>query len=177
LLSLINDLLDLAKIESGKVEINLEPVQCLSVVDEVVAALRPAAESKGLALRATFAGRCLTVRADRRALSQILLNLTNNAIKFTEQGCVELHAKRRQEGARRLVEISVTDTGVGIRDEDRAKLFQAFKQVGSHLTKRQEGTGLGLHLSRKLAELLGGEISLQSDCGKGSTFTLTLEEA
>jgi protein-histidine pros-kinase len=117
------------------------------------------------------------VRADRRALSQILLNLTNNAIKFTEQGCVELHVKRRPEGAQRLVEISVTDTGVGIRDEDKAKLFQAFKQVGSHLQKRQEGTGLGLHLSRKLAELLGGEISLHSECGKGSTFTLTLEEA
>lgn len=177
LLSLINDLLDLAKIESGKVEINLEPVQCQSVVDEVVAALRPAAESKGLAFQASFCGPCPTVRADLRALSQILLNLTNNAIKFTEQGCVELHVKRHQEGAQRLVEISVTDTGVGIRDEDRAKLFQAFKQVGSHLKKRQEGTGLGLHLSRKLAELLGGEISLQSECGKGSTFTLTLEEA
>jgi protein-histidine pros-kinase len=177
LLSLINDLLDLAKIESGKVEINLEPVQCQTVVDEVVAALRPAAESKGLAFQASFAGPCPSVRADRRALSQILLNLTNNAIKFTEQGCVELHVKRRPEGAQRLVEISVTDTGVGIRDEDKAKLFQAFKQVGSHLQKRQEGTGLGLHLSRKLAELLGGEISLHSECGKGSTFTLTLEEA
>jgi len=176
LLSLINDLLDLAKIESGKVELNLEPVGCRSVVDEVVSALRPVAEGKALVFRVTIAAPDPTVRADRRALSQILLNLTSNAIKFTEQGSVALHVGRRQEDSRRRVEFIVSDTGVGIREDDRAKLFQAFTQVVSQPKRRHEGTGLGLHLSRKLAELLGGEITLHSEFGKGSTFMLTLEE-
>ncbi len=176
LLSLINDLLDLAKIESGKVELNREPVGCRSVVDEVVNALCPVAEGKGLAFQMTIAAPDPTVRADRRALSQILLNLTSNAIKFTEQGSVALHVRRRQEDSQRRVEFIVSDTGVGIREDDQAKLFQAFAQVESLPKRRHEGTGLGLHLSRKLAELLGGEITLQSEFGKGSTFKLTLEE-
>lgn len=176
LLSLINDLLDLAKIESGKVELNLEPVKCRSVMDEVVTALRPAAEAKGLTVEVSIEAAAPSVRADRRALSQILLNLTSNAIKFTERGSVVLHLAMRQEDARNLVEISVSDTGVGIREADQAKLFQAFSQLDSPLTKRQEGTGLGLHLSSKLANLLGGEITMLSEYGKGSTFTLTLEE-
>jgi protein-histidine pros-kinase len=176
LLSLINDLLDLAKIESGKVELNLEPVKCVNVVDEVVTALRPAAEAKGLALDVLIEGADPTVRADRRALSQILLNLASNAIKFTERGSVALQVGMRQQDGRGLIDIRVSDTGAGIRDEDQQKLFQAFTQVESPLKQRQEGTGLGLHLSRKLAELLGAEITLRSEYGKGSTFTLTLDE-
>jgi protein-histidine pros-kinase len=176
LLSLINDLLDLAKIESGKVEINLEPVECQSVVEEVVTALRPAAETKGLTFEATVLPPNLCVRADRRALSQILLNLTTNAIKFTERGGVSMQAGKRRDGDRMLVEFSVTDTGIGIRGEDQAKLFHAFTQVDALLRQRDEGTGLGLHLSRKLAELLCGQITLRSEHGKGSTFTLLLEE-
>jgi protein-histidine pros-kinase len=109
------------------------------------------------------------VCADRRALSQIILNLLNNAIKFTERGRVLL-AVGACEGA---VEIRVQDTGVGIRSEDQARLFSAFTQVDS-LTRRQEGTGLGLHLSQKLAEALGGTIVCQSEYGRGSTFTLRL---
>lgn len=177
LLSLINDLLDLAKIESGKVEFTLQPIECRSVVEEVITALRPAADAKGLVFQAALAEPDLSVQADRRALSQILLNLTSNAIKFTECGSVELEVQQIHHGERREVRISVTDTGVGIREEDQVKLFQAFSQVESLPGQRHEGTGLGLHLSRKLAELLGGQITLRSEWGNGSTFTLTLREA
>ncbi len=177
LLSLINDLLDLAKIESGKVELHLEPVQCQGVVQEVATALRPTAEAKGLAFEAAVSPLDLSVRADRRALSQILLNLTSNAIKFTQTGQVCLRIGRHPDASRMLTAFSVSDTGVGIQTADQARLFQAFQQLGASRKHRTEGTGLGLHLSRKLAELLGGEITLQSEFGKGSTFTLILAEA
>jgi protein-histidine pros-kinase len=174
LLSLINDLLDLAKIESGKVELNLESISCQVVVQEVATALRPLAEAKGLAFEAAVSPPDLAVRADRRALSQILLNLVNNAIKFTEQGRVLLQVSTRQEADRVVTELSVSDTGIGIRPDEQAQLFEPFTRVGGDRRHRQEGTGLGLHLSRKLAELLGGRITLQSEYGVGSTFTLTL---
>ena len=179
LLALINDLLDLAKIESGKVDLKLVPTDCREVIDEVAASLRQHAESKGLEFTVT-APLGLTVCTDRRALSQIIINLTNNAIKFTERGSVRLKAERREEsGSRTLeinVEISVADTGLGIRPEDQAKLFTAFSQVTSRTGQAQEGTGLGLHLSQKLAEALGGRIELKSEYGRGSTFTLVLPE-
>ncbi len=177
LLSLINDLLDLAKIESGKVELNLEVVECRGVVDEVATALKPSAEAKGLGFEAAVSPLDLAVRADRRALSQILLNLMSNAIKFTEKGRVSLRVARRWQDGWTLTEFRVADTGVGIRPEDQDKLFQAFSQVDSARKQRFEGTGLGLHLSQKLAELLGGRIAFQSEYGKGSTFTLILEES
>jgi protein-histidine pros-kinase len=177
LLSLINDLLDLAKIESGRVELNLEAVACQGVVQEVATALRPLAEAKSLEFEATVSPPELAVRADRRALSQILLNLTNNAIKFTEKGRVRLLVDGHNENGRKVVEFHVSDTGIGIGTENQARLFQAFKQVEAPRRLRQEGTGLGLHLSRKLAELLGGQITLQSKFGKGSTFTLVLKVA
>jgi PAS domain S-box-containing protein len=176
LLSLINDLLDLAKIESGKVELNLEPVECRGVVEEVVTALRPSAEDKGLDFEAAVFPPDLTVRADRRALSQVLLNLTNNAIKFTERGGVRIEVVRTQAGGGAVAEFRVADTGIGIQSEDQARLFQAFTQVDPSGKRRHEGTGLGLHLSRKLAELLGGTITLRSEAGKGSTFILGLPE-
>jgi protein-histidine pros-kinase len=176
LLALINDLLDLAKIESGKVDLKLVPTDCKEVIDEVAASLRQHAESKGLDFTVTVP-RGLTVRTDRRALSQIVINLTNNAIKFTERGSVRLKAERHEENGRKTLQIGVEDTGVGVRLEDQAKLFAAFSQVADARTKHgQEGTGLGLHLSQKLAEALGGRIELKSDYGSGSTFTLVLPE-
>jgi protein-histidine pros-kinase len=176
LLSLINDLLDLAKIESGKVELQLEPVRCQSVLQEVATALRPLAETKGLRFDVTMPAADLVVQADRRALSQILLNLANNAVKFTEHGqvCLALHQHQAEGGIR--TEIRIMDTGIGIRPEDQVKLFHAFTQVAASTKRRYEGTGLGLHLSQKLAELLGGHITLQSAYGTGSTFTLVLME-
>ncbi|CAN5272396.1 hypothetical protein BH10PLA2_BH10PLA2_10180 [soil metagenome] len=176
LLSLINDLLDLAKIESGKVEILFEPVVCLGVVQEVATALRPLAVAKGLRFEISGPPADLTVLADRRALSQILLNLVNNAIKFTDTGGITLEVVRRESDRSHVTEFRVSDTGSGIRPEDRAKLFQSFSQLHDSGKLRHEGSGLGLHLSSRLAELMLGRISLESEFGSGSTFTLTLEE-
>jgi len=176
LLSLINDLLDLAKIESGGVELHLEPVDCRDVVQEVATALRPLAAARNLSFHVAVEPPELAVLGDRRALCQILLNLTGNAIKFTEHGEVQLRVTRGQAGGRSVTRFSVADSGIGIREEDQARLFQAFTQAKDARRLRHEGTGLGLHLSRKLAELLGGEITLQSQYGHGSTFTLVLPE-
>lgn len=176
LLSLINDLLDLAKIESGKVQLHPEVLNCRVVVQDVETALRQMAEAKGLRFEVRLPPGDLLVHADRRALSQILLNLVNNAIKFTETGSISLVVVRHTPGGRPVTEFVVTDTGIGIRSEDQTKLFQAFTQVEPSGKRRHEGTGLGLHLSGKLAELLGGRIAVQSEFGRGSTFTLTLAE-
>lgn len=170
LLSLINDLLDLAKIESGSVELLLEPVACEPVLDEVVQTLKPTADAKGLWLRVDGNGTLPAVQADRRALQQILINLTGNALKFTAEGGVTITLS--ESGGR--VAIAVHDTGIGISAEDRTRLFGAFTQVGQARGRRTEGTGLGLHLSVKLAELMGGRIAVDSEPGRGSVFTLDL---
>jgi len=147
LLSLINDLLDVAKIESGKIELKMESTSCSAVLEEVATVLRPLAEKKGLQLRTWLPAADVFLDTDRRALSQIVINLANNAIKFTEAGQVVLGVGQRQEGADgRLIEFVVSDTGCGIRPEDQVKLFQAFSQLDSSSTRRHEGTGLGLHL-------------------------------
>jgi len=176
LLSLINDLLDLAKIESGKVELRRESVICQSVIQEVLTTLRPMAEAKGLRLECACPPENLVVQTDRRALTQVLLNLTNNGIKFTQKGEVRIELGRRSEDGRTSTVIRVTDTGIGIKPEDQARLFQAFEQLNGPGKERHQGTGLGLHLSQKLAELLGGQIGLQSEYGKGSTFTVVIKE-
>ncbi|MGE0680733.1 MAG: sensor histidine kinase, partial [Candidatus Binatia bacterium] len=160
----------------GKVELHLEPVLCQSVLHEVTAALRPLAETKGITFVLKVPETDLIVRTDRRALSQILLNLANNAIKFTDKGQVRLELDQRQLDGRRRTEIHIVDTGIGIQPRDQAKLFQAFTQVNASTKRRSEGSGLGLHLSQKLTELLGGFISFESEYGKGSSFTLTLVE-
>jgi len=177
LLSLINDLLDLAKIESGRVELNLEPVRCLPVLEEVGATLRPAAAAKGLGIRIEADDGDLDVHADRRALQQIVLNLGSNAVKFSSQGVVRLQVRRVDAAGMPRVEVSVADDGVGISVEDQARLFQAFTQVGDRHRRSPEGTGLGLHLSRKLAELMNGDLRVTSELGRGSRFSLSLAPA
>ncbi len=174
LLSLINDLLDLAKIESGNVELKMEPVTCRAVIDEVSTTLRTLAEGKNLHFEVVLPDHEVSVRTDRRSLTQILINLTNNAIKFTEKGTVRLELHERQENGQSTAEICVTDTGLGIREEDQPKLFQAFMQVDSSSTRAYEGTGLGLHVSQKLASMVGGHISFESEYGRGSKFTVSL---
>lgn len=178
LLSLINDLLDLAKIESGKVELYYEPVDCKEVLGEVSAALKLLSEAKGLVLEIKVPMGELNLNTDRRALTQILLNLTNNAIKFTDRGRIDIELlQQRSDGNSGLrTQFAVADTGVGISTEDQQKLFQAFKQLGVVGAHRHEGTGLGLHLSQKLAQLLGGRIEFDSEPGQGSRFTLIIEE-
>ena len=176
LLSLINDLLDVAKIESGKHELRLAPISCAEVLDEVSASLRPLAERKGLAFDVAATGD-LVVRTDRRALSQIVINLVSNAIKYTDAGQVSVRLVRHRAGADALGAIEVADTGAGIRPEDQSKLFHAFTQLDASSTRRHEGTGLGLHLSQKLADMLGLRITFATRFGEGSTFTLHLKDA
>lgn len=176
LLSLINDMLDLAKIGANKLEITREPTDCSSVVQEVAAALRQEAEKKGLALTVNVPGEAVVLNTDRRALSQILINLTGNAIKFTEHGSVCLKLEPHGMPDSRIFEFSVEDTGPGISSLDQTQLFEAFARANATDLHKHEGTGLGLHLSRKLAEQLGGRITLQSEVGKGSVFTLELVE-
>jgi protein-histidine pros-kinase len=171
LLALINDLLDLAKIEAGKVELKLEPCDCRRVVEHVVSVLGPQAQAKELSLIAEMPDEPVSAHSDARALSQIVLNLAANALKFTESG--EVRIRLRKTGPR--VEFAVIDTGIGIREEDLQKLFAAFAQIDPSREKRLEGSGLGLHLSRRLAELLGGKLEVRSESGKGSTFTLLVD--
>jgi len=174
LLSLINDILDLAKIESGKVELDLRPVDLPEVIAEVANSLHSLAEAKGLQLTAHLPDAIAPIVTDRRAVRQILLNLTNNAIKFTEKGSVRIALAERRINGTFLIDLAVSDTGVGIKKEDQAKLFQAFEQVDPSITRRHGGAGLGLYLSLKLALLLGGQIHITSELGQGSTFVLTL---
>ena len=175
LLSLINDLLDLVKVESGKVEIKSEPTVCQGVVEEVASALRPLAEGKGLEFKIKAPKANVRIKVDRRILCQILINLSNNAIKFTEKGQVRIQLRTRQSNGQTLASIEVIDTGIGIRIEDQEKLFQAFQQVSTD--HRSEGTGLGLYLSQKLAILIKGKIEFESEYGKGSTFRLLIPTA
>ncbi|MYN26318.1 hybrid sensor histidine kinase/response regulator [Duganella levis] len=175
LLSLINDILDVAKIEAGKVTLELETVQCQGVVKDVVDTLRPLAVQKNLTLEMDLADPAIVLETDRRALTQILLNLGNNAIKFTESGTVRVSLSQRVvEGQAPVIEFSVADSGAGIREEDQAKLFQAFSQLDSTSTRHAEGAGLGLYLCQNLANLIGGSLFFKSDFGHGSTFTLAL---
>lgn len=174
LLSLINDLLDVAKIESGNVELRLEPVHCQNIIIGLAETLRPLAEQKGLAFHLQLPEGDLIIQTDRRALSQIIINLVNNAIKFTDAGKISIVLQQRYDNENMILELSVTDTGIGIRAEEQTKMFQAFSQLDSSSTRRFEGTGLGLYLSQKLAVLLDGKIIFDSGYGEGSTFTLVL---
>jgi protein-histidine pros-kinase len=173
LLSIINGLLDLAKIESGEVELNFEQVDCRALLDEVASGLRPLADAKGIDLESVAPDQAVVVDTDRRALSQILINLANNAIKFTEEGSVRVELSSQANGGR-LTRFTVVDTGMGIKASDREGLFAVFQQVASSATRRHEGTGLGLYISQRLALLIRGEISFESEHGKGSTFVLQL---
>ena len=177
LLSLINDILDVAKIEAGKLTLSIEPVHCQELMADVADTLRPLAQQKGLALEMALgeAGQPpVIIDTDRRALTQILINLLNNAIKFTEQGTVRISLAQREEDGVQVTEMSIADSGAGIKEEDQAKLFQAFSQLDSTSTRHVEGAGLGLYLCQNLANAIGGALFFNSDYGSGSTFTLAL---
>jgi PAS domain S-box-containing protein len=170
LLALINDILDLSKIEAGEVEIVREEFDVASLVSKVVKTVSPLAERKGLELAVALSPEVGRIYCDRRRVEQILLNLVNNAIKFTKRGWVRI------EGAivENRLQVTVQDTGIGIKPEDMGKLFQVFRQVDTTITREHEGTGLGLAICKKLVTLLGGEIWAESEWGAGSTFTFTL---
>jgi protein-histidine pros-kinase len=171
LLSLINDILDLARIQSGRIEISREEFSCQHVLHDVVTTLRPLAEAKGLSFDLMVPDEERRICSDRRALSQILLNLTNNAIKFTEHGGVRVELDDSTDPG--TIAIRIIDTGPGIAPDDQRHLFTPFTQ-GATAVGRPGGTGLGLHLSQQLAILLGGAITFSSEVDRGSTFTLSL---
>jgi protein-histidine pros-kinase len=139
----------------------------------VATTLAPLAEGKGLRLEVSPGAAEAVALADRRALTQILMNLTNNAIKFTPEGAVRIELDRHPHREGLCTTIRVIDTGIGIATADQPRLFQAFSQINGVSARRQEGTGLGLYLSKKLAELMGALITVRSESGKGSTFELT----
>jgi protein-histidine pros-kinase len=174
LLSLINDLLDVAKIEAGKAAMEIVTVDCRSIVENVAESQRHAANGKGLEFVVRMPATPVFAQADLRAVNQILLNLVSNAIKFTETGRIEVRlTQSRSDDGRRVVELSVEDSGVGIRAEDHARLFSAFSQVEKS-PPRANGTGLGLYLSERLAQAMGGRITFRSRPGEGSVFSLHL---
>ena len=176
LLSLINDILDVAKIEAGKVTLQLEPIVCQDLLAQTADTLRPLAAQKGLALSVELPPDPVVLESDRRALTQVIINLVNNAIKFTDTGAIKVALAQAMVDGELLTKFSVTDTGVGIKTEDQPKLFQAFSQLDSTSTRHAEGAGLGLYLCQNLANLLGGALSFNSEFGHGSTFTLTLRD-
>jgi len=170
LLSLINDILDLSKIEAGRMELELTDFDLPTALDSALTLVRERAGRRGIRLESTIDERLGEVRADERKIRQVILNLLSNAIKFTpEGGRIEVAAVPK-DGP---VEVSVSDTGVGIAPEDQEAVFEEFRQVGTSAAK-QEGTGLGLALCRKFVELHGGRIRVQSEVGRGSTFTFTI---
>jgi GAF domain-containing protein/anti-sigma regulatory factor (Ser/Thr protein kinase) len=171
LLSLINDILDLSKIEAGRMELAPAPFHLPSALDNAVTLVKERASRHGITLQVDVDPELGEIVGDERKVKQVLLNLLSNAVKFTpEGGRISLKAGRR-DGA---VAIAVTDTGVGIAPEDQGAIFEEFRQVGHDETRKQEGTGLGLTLAKKFVELHGGRIWVQSEPGRGSTFTFTL---
>ncbi len=170
LLALINDVLDISKIEAGQLEIVREPFELPEMIESVRKTMAPQAERKGLALSADIEPGIGSLTSDRRRVEQILLNLVGNAVKFTESGQIQIECRVRDG---RLV-IRGADAGIGIRSEDMDKLFVPFRQIETGLDRPHDGTGLGLSICKKLAEMLGGEIRAESTWGAGSAFTFTL---
>jgi GAF domain-containing protein len=173
LLSLINEVLDLSKIEAGKLELNPEPVDLARLIDEVIGTAGGLAERNQNRLVVEAQENLGALNADSMRLKQILLNLLSNACKFTKEGEVALRVRKVADG-RDWVELAVADTGIGLTAEQQAKLFQEFTQADSLTARRYGGTGLGLALSRKLARMMGGDVTVASEAGKGSVFTVCL---
>jgi len=173
LLSLINDVLDLAKIEAGRLELSTESVHVAALGSGILRLLEPAAEAKGIRLRASYDATAPTISADPRRLQQVLLNLLSNAIKFTESGG-EVTLYTEADPAHGRLAIHVLDTGEGISEDAQSRLFKPFSQLESTLTKRHGGTGLGLSIVKRLVEMHGGEVALESALGRGSKFSVSL---
>jgi signal transduction histidine kinase/DNA-binding response OmpR family regulator len=174
LLALINDILDLSKIEAGRMELNLETFSVSPLIDEVVKTFEMLAAKNGNRIVVDCDPATKSIHADQMRVRQALLNLVSNANKFTERGTVTIRARRREIDSREWVEIAVTDTGIGMTPAQMEKLFQEFSQVDSSATRKYGGTGLGLAISQRFCRMMGGEISVQSEAGRGSTFTIHL---
>jgi len=173
LLGLINQVLDLSKIEAGKLELNPQTVQLRALINEVIDTARQLAEQNKNRLVVDAQENLGALTVDPMRLRQILLNLLSNACKFTKEGEVRLRARRVANGGR-WVELAIADTGIGMTPEQQAKLFEEFSQADATTAQRFGGTGLGLAITRKLARMMGGDVTVTSEPGKGSVFTVRL---
>ncbi len=174
LLTLINDILDISKIEAGEIKVVHEPFDLRASIGKIAGIVQPLAQQKGLMLNTEVAPEIDMLTSDRRRVEQVLLNLLNNAVKFTDHGGVTLRADVVAPPSGPVVRFQVKDTGSGIKPEDMEKLFKPFQQVNSGLARSHEGTGLGLAICKRLIILLGGEIGVRSVWGEGSTFEFML---
>jgi signal transduction histidine kinase len=174
LLALINDILDLSKIEAGRMELNLETFALAPLINDVVKTIEPLAAKNGNQVAVHCDPGIGSMHADQMRLRQALLNLMSNANKFTEKGTVTIATRQRQENGRDWITLSVADTGIGMTAEQMGKLFQEFSQASSTTASKYGGTGLGLVISRRFCQMMGGDITVASEPGKGSVFTVRL---
>jgi signal transduction histidine kinase len=174
LLALINDILDLSKIEAGRMELQFEDFALAPLIEGVVKTVEPLAAKAGNQLVVRCDGAIGSLHADSMRLRQALLNLMSNANKFTERGTITVDARQAQENGRSWITIAVADTGIGMTLEQMGKLFQEFSQADASTTRKYGGTGLGLAISKRFCEMMGGDITVESEPGKGSVFTVRL---
>jgi signal transduction histidine kinase len=174
LLALINDILDLSKIEAGRMELHLETFALVPVVKDVAKTIEPMATKSGNRLVIDCPADLGNIHADQTRFRQSLLNLASNANKFTDKGTVTIAAHQGQESGRDWIALAVTDTGIGMTPEQMGKLFQEFSQASSTTATKYGGTGLGLAISRRFCQMMGGDITVESKPGAGSTFTIRL---
>src|ERR1700720_3851840 len=174
LLALINDILDLSKIEAGRMELHLETFSLVPVIDKVVKTIEPLAAKNGNRIVIECPADLGTMHADQTRFRQSLLNLASNANKFTEKGTITIAARQGQESGRDWITLAVADTGIGMTPEQMGKLFQEFSQADASTTRKYGGTGLGLAISRHFCRMMGGDITVESKPGEGSTFMIRL---
>jgi signal transduction histidine kinase len=174
LLALINDILDLSKIEAGRMELHLETFPLVPVIQNVAKTIEPMAKKNGNRLVIDCPTDLGTIHADQTRLRQSLLNLASNGNKFTEKGTVTITARREQENGRGWITFAVADTGIGMTADQMGKLFQEFSQASSATASKYGGTGLGLAISKRFCQMMGGDITVESEPGRGSTFTIRL---
>jgi adenylate cyclase len=174
LLGLVNQVLDLSKIEAGRLELNPETIELSPLLEEVAGTGRQLAEQKKNRLSARYSNELGAMTIDPMRLRQILLNLLSNACKFTTEGDVTLNVRRTLRDSQAWMEFEVSDTGIGMTADQKAKLFQEFTQAEASTARDYGGTGLGLAITRKLCRMMGGDVSVESEPGKGSIFTVRL---
>jgi signal transduction histidine kinase len=174
LLALINDILDLSKIEAGRMELHLETFPLAPIIGDVGKTIEPMATKNANRIVIDCPADLGTMHADQTRFRQALLNLASNANKFSEKGTVTISAQPQRLDGRDMITIAVTDTGIGMTEEQMSRLFQEFSQADASTTRKFGGTGLGLAISRHFCRMMGGDIAVESKPGKGSTFTIRL---
>ncbi|MGH7168939.1 MAG: PAS domain-containing sensor histidine kinase [Gemmataceae bacterium] len=174
LLELINDILDLSKIEAGKMQMFLQDFNVSELVQETITTMKPLVEKNGNVLKTELAENLGSIHADMTRVRQTLLNLLSNACKFTQRGTITLTARREATNGSDWFEFHVSDTGIGITAEQIGRLFQTFSQADASTTRKYGGTGLGLAITRKICQIMGGDVTVKSELGEGSTFTVRI---